>query len=280
MKQKTFTRWVVLVAIWCAAIATSFAQTGRIAGKITDDKKQPVMGATIIVAGSTQGAASDMDGNYVIEDVKVGEVKVQTSYIGFESQDATLQVKAGKTTAYDLQLGENKELLGEVVITGYGQTQQRRDLTGAIAKVDSKTLSGQPVQSFDQALQGNASGVQVTQGSGIAGSASLIRIRGASTVSAGGDPLYVVDGIPITQDYFLTGGTRGNQNYNPLSSINPNDIESIEVLKDAAASAIYGSRGANGVILITTKRGKGNKDNKPKFNFSTRMGWAQPEGTG
>jgi TonB-dependent starch-binding outer membrane protein SusC len=274
MNQSTFTRFLAFTMVWCMTALSAFGQ-GRISGKIIDEKKEPVMGATVIVVGTTLGAATDMDGNYTIEDVAAGEAKLQASYIGYETKEMTVKVVKNQTATADMQLGENKELLESVVITGYGQTQQKRDVTGAISKVDGKTIQGQVVQSFDQALQGAASGVQITQGSGMAGSASMVRIRGASTVSAAGDPLYVIDGIPIVTDYFLTGGTRGNQNYNPLSSLNPNDIESIEVLKDASAAAIYGSRGANGVIIITTKRGK-NKDNKPQFNFSTRMGWGEP----
>lgn len=274
MNQNISTRFLALLITLCSSVV-AFAQTGSISGKIVDEKKEPVIAATVVVAGTTLGAATDMDGNYTLEGVAVGEVRLQVSYIGYDTKEATVRVIANKTVTLDITLGENKEMLSEVVITGYGQTQQRRDLTGSIAKIDSKTLNGQPVQSFEQALQGNATGVQVTQGSGISGSASVIRIRGASSISAGGDPLYVVDGIPITQDVFLTGGTRGNQNYNPLSSINPTDIESVEVLKDAAAAAIYGSRAANGVILVTTKRGK-SKDGKPQFTFSTRMGFGEP----
>ncbi len=274
MNQSTFTRFLALmVALFCSVAA--FAQTGKISGKIIDEKKEPVMGATVVVAGTTLGSATDMDGNYTIEGVSPGEARVQVSYIGYETKEGSVKVVNGSTVTLDFSLGENKEMLDVVIVTGYGQTQQRRDLTGAISKIDSKTLNGQPVQSFEQALQGNATGVQVTQGSGMAGSASMIRIRGASSISAGGDPLYVIDGVPITQDVFLTGGTRGNQNYNPLSSINPTDIESVEVLKDAAAAAIYGSRGANGVVLVTTKRGKA-KDGKPQFTFSTRMGFGEP----
>ena len=123
--------------------------------------------------------------------------------------------------------------------------------------------------SFEAALQGQAAGVQVSQSSGVAGAGSLIRVRGVASVSAAGDPLYVVDGIPITQDYFLRGNS-GALNNNPLATINPNDIDSVEILKDAAATGIYGSRGANGVILITTKRGK----REPAMNSAAA--WASP----
>ncbi len=274
MNQSTFTRFLALLVALCCSIA-SFAQTGSVTGKVIDEKKQPVFAATVVVAGTTLGASTDADGVYTIDGISPSEVRIQVSYIGYETKENSVKVVAGKTATLDFALGENKEMLDVVIVTGYGQTQQRRDLTGSISKIDSKTLNGQPVQSFEQALQGNATGVQVTQGSGVAGSASIIRIRGASSISAGGDPLYVIDGVPILQDVFLGGGTRGNQNYNPLASINPTDIESVEVLKDAAAAAIYGSRGSNGVILVTTKRGK-SKDGKPSFTFSTRLGFGEP----
>jgi TonB-dependent SusC/RagA subfamily outer membrane receptor len=168
------------------------------------------------------------------------------------------------------------ESVGDVVIIGYGR-QNRRNVVGSISTVTGKDITEVPTQSFEASLQGKAAGVQVTVGSGMAGSASLIRIRGAASISAAGDPLYVIDGIPITQDYFLNrsngynyGGGFAN---NPLASINPEDIENIEILKDAAATSIYGSRGANGVILITTKRAR---KKGLKFDVSTRFGAATP----
>jgi TonB-dependent SusC/RagA subfamily outer membrane receptor len=160
-----------------------------------------------------------------------------------------------KVTAEDTNISS----VGDVVIVGYGR-QSRRNLVGSISTVSGKDITDMPAPSFEAALQGKAAGVQVIVGSGMAGSASLIRIRGASSISAAGDPLYVIDGIPISQDYFMNRANGSNYgagfNNNPLASINPDDIENIEILKDAAATSIYGSRGANGVILITTKRAK------------------------
>ena len=162
-------------------------------------------------------------------------------------------------------------LLNESIVVGYG-VQRKKEVTGAISTIDSKEITAVQTPSFEAALQGQAAGVQVTQGSGMAGSGSIIRVRGLSSISAGGDPLYVIDGIPITQDYFL-GGNSGAMNRNPLASINPNDIKDIQILKDAAATGIYGSRGANGVILITTKRGV---REGVKVNYSSQFGWGQP----
>ena len=163
-----------------------------------------------------------------------------------------------QTLSADIILKEESSYIDEVVVTGY-TVERRRDLTGTIVKLNAKEITDMPTPSFEAALQGKAAGVQITQGSGIAGSSSVVRIRGFASISAGGDPLYVVDGIPITQDYFLKGNG-GGMNNNPLATLNPNDIESVEVLKDAAATGIYGSRGANGVILITTNKAKINDD--------------------
>ena len=154
----------------------------------------------------------------------------------------------------NVTLADDAVLIDDVVVVGYG-VQRKKEVTGSIVQVNAKQITGIQTPSFEAALQGQAAGVQVSQSSGIAGAPSLIRVRGVASVSAAGDPLYVVDGIPITQEYFLRGNS-GAMNNNPLAAINPNDIESVEILKDAAATGIYGSRGANGVILITTKRGK------------------------
>jgi TonB-linked SusC/RagA family outer membrane protein len=172
----------------------------------------------------------------------------------------------GKNSA-DVQLVVTNSSLGEVVVVGYG-TQRRREVTGAVSRVGSEKLNAIPVPSFEAALQGKAPGVQVIQGNGLAGSGSVIRIRGVGSISASADPLYVIDGIPIVSDPFLRGNS-GAMNQNPLSSLNPADIESVEILKDAGATGIYGSRGANGVILITTKRGK---TGKPSFSYSNKLG--------
>ena len=265
------------VASVCSLLAFSARAQGNIKGTITDEKNQPVFGATVQIVGSSQGAATDATGGFLIEGVPDGDRQIQISFIGYTDKVVPVKVVKGQTTQTDAQLGENSEIIDEVVVVGYG-TQQKRDVTGAIAKVEGKTITGLQTSSFEQGLQGNASGVQVVQGSGVVGSASVVRIRGNGSISAGGDPLYVVDGIPISQSYFLSGGSNGGTNNNPLSSLNPNDIESVEVLKDAAATAIFGSRGGNGVIIITTKRGK-DKSGKPQFTFGVRAGWSEPTKT-
>ncbi len=234
------------------------AYADKIRGKLTDDKGEPIIGATVTVEKTKFGASTDALGVYEIKDVPPGEYKLKITYIGYETLALTVKTVADNSTETPTsKLKEDAKALDDVVVVGYG-TKLKREMTGATAKINAKELNDMPVPSFESALQAKLPGVQVTTGSGLAGSGAVIRIRGVASISAGGDPLYVVDGIPITQDYFLNNGNStgnsGAMNNNPLASINPDDIESIDVLKDAAATAIYGSRGSNGVVLITTKR--------------------------
>ena len=241
------------------------AQERVITGKVTDAKDgTPISGASVIIKGSKSGTSSNADGLYSIK-VSGNNAILAITAVGYLSQD--VPVAAGNVA--DVALTSNQSNLNEVVVIGYG-VQRKRDVVGAIAKVGGDKIAATPVPSFEAALQGKAPGVQVIQGNGLAGSGSVIRIRGIGSISAGGDPLYVIDGIPIISDPFLRGNG-GAMNQNPLSSINPNDIESVEVLKDASATGIYGSRGANGVILVTTKRGKAGK---PAFTYNTKLGAA------
>jgi TonB-linked SusC/RagA family outer membrane protein len=247
-----------------------FAQ-GSIEGKVQDPNGNPVVGATVTIPAAQLGAYTDDNGRFNLQNVPSGEATVNVTYIGFLTQTQTVTVSSGGTARLNFTMEEEVLETEEVVIVGYG-TQRKRELVGNVVKINTEDLNDNIGASFETALQGKAVGVQVTQSSGVAGSGSVIRIRGVGSLSSGGDPLYVVDGIPITQDYFLLGES-GGQNNNPLSSINPADIESIEVLKDASAAAIYGSRGSNGVILITTKRGK---KGKPQIDFNARVGLSQP----
>jgi len=245
---------------------TTFAQTGSISGQVLDDTKMPIPGVSILIDGSTRITVTDNNGNYKISDLNSGTYTLTAKYIGFATTKLTANVGASNVTL-NFILKDDSQKLDEVIVVGYG-TQTRREVTGAIAKVSGDKLTALPTPSFEASLQGRAAGVQVTQGSGLAGSGSVIRIRGIGSISAGGDPLYVIDGIPVTADPFLNGN-RGAMNQNPLATLNPNDIESVEILKDAGAAGIYGSRGANGVVLVTTKRGK---LGKPTFNLATRYG--------
>jgi TonB-dependent starch-binding outer membrane protein SusC len=241
---------------------TLHAQDRLITGKITDAAQSTGLpNATVTVKGTTIGTKTDEDGNFRLN-VPAGSTTLVISSVGFSTREVAIT-----SANVNVSLTASNTALNEVIVVGYG-TQRKRDVTGAIAKVSGEQLTTIAAPSFEAALQGKAPGVQVIQGSGLAGSSSVIRIRGIGSISASGDPLYVIDGIPITADPFLRGNS-GAMNQNPLASLNPNDIESVEVLKDAGAAGIYGSRGANGVILITTKRGK---SGKPTFNYSNKLG--------
>ncbi|MCO4294389.1 TonB-dependent receptor [Solitalea sp. MAHUQ-68] len=233
----------------------------KITGTVVDESGAPMPGVSVVVKGSSLGTSTDGDGKFTLNVPENSTLIFQ--FIGYSKQE----INIGNSTKINVQMKPEEHSLNEVLVVGYG-TQKRREVTGAITKINSAEITALPTPSFEASLQGRAPGVQVTQGSGLAGSGSVVRIRGTASISAGGDPLYVVDGIPVTQDPFLNSN-RGAMNQNPLAALNPNDIESIEVLKDAGAAGIYGSRGSNGVVLITTKKGK---EGKPVFNFTTRLG--------
>lgn len=264
-------RKLLLTIVSFYLVTQVFAQS--IKGRVEDEKKIPIVGATVIIEGTKKGSFTDAQGTFEIKEVKAGKYKLKISSLG--SNPGYKEVEVGANGAFvNIQLKEDQKKLDEVVVVGYG-VQRKREITGSVAQISGKSLNDMPVPSFESALQGKLAGVNVTTGSGLAGSGAVVRIRGIASIGAGGDPLYVVDGIPITQDYFLNGNG-GGMNNNPLATINPNDIETIDVLKDAGASAIYGSRGANGVILITTKRGKKGSKKGPNVNFSATVGTSQP----
>lgn len=232
------------------------AQMRTITGKLSSSAGETLIGATIKVqSASDRGAVSDAKGNYSIQAAK-GEVLV-FSYLGLSPKTLTL----GNETVLNIELEPDAALLEETVVVGYG-TAKKSDLTGAVGSVSAEQIRSSVFTNFDQALQGRVAGVQVTQNSGAPGGAASIRIRGANSITGSSEPLYVIDGIPFQGDgsgvsgFDWAGGANGQNRVNPLAAINPNDIVSIEVLKDASASAIYGARAANGVILVTTKRGK------------------------
>ena len=256
-----------LFLLW-GSCEVAMAQTA-VQGRVTDDQGNALPSATVMTA-SGKGVFTDLDGQYTLA-VSAGEQTLTFSFIGYLNTVKTVNVRPGEAKILNIRLREDAVLLNESVVVGYG-VQRKKEVTGAISTIDSKEITAVQTPSFEAALQGQAAGVQVTQGSGMAGSGSIVRIRGLSSISAGGDPLYVIDGIPITQDYFA-GGNSGAMNRNPLASLNPNDIKDIQVLKDAAATGIYGSRGANGVILITTKRGvkKG-----IQVSYGSSIGYGEP----
>lgn len=215
-------------------------------GKVVSNKGEPLTGVTVQVKGTNRGTLTDIQGNYSLS-IPDSNAVITFNFIGYEKQETT----APASGPLNITLQEESKQLSQVVVIGYGTTL-KKDLTGSVSSVKMADVKGTAVTSFDQALQGRAAGVQVTQVSGKPGGQTSIRIRGTSSITAGNEPLYVIDGMLITDNGFGLdkAPTSG------LSLVNPSDIESIEILKDASASAIYGSRGANGVVLITTKHGK------------------------
>lgn len=247
---------IFLFSVILLVPALLFAQQ-TVRGTVTEAKgNSPLPGVGIIIKGTVKGAATDFDGNYTLENVKAGDVLV-FSYMGFNTQ----QITVGNNTTINVALVENAETLDEVVIIGYGVTTVK-DATGSVTSVKAKDLNKGAIVSPDQMLTGKVAGVQITSDGGAPGGGSKIRIRGGSSLNASNDPLFIIDGVPVDKD-----GIAGIRN--PLNTINPNDIESYTILKDASATAIYGSRASNGVIIITTKKGSdGGLQGTYSANFS------------
>ena len=227
------------------------AANWQLTGKVVSEKGEALPGVTVLVKGSTVGATTNADGSFSLSVPETPGTLV-FSFIGFKTQEKAFS----GADDFTIRLGEDTKSLDEVVVVGYG-TQKRGDVTGAIATLDARKLEERPISRVDQALVGQLAGVVVKQTSGVPGRAFSIQVRGAGSISAGSEPLYVIDGFPLESVAANGGGRFGSGS--PLDNINPNDIEKIEVLKDAAAAAIYGSRAANGVVLITTKRGRAGK---------------------
>lgn len=230
--------------IWLLSVGRLVAQSATIvSGRVTDETGQALPGVTVLVKGTQNGTTTSADGAYRLS-VPAANATLVASYVGYLSQE----VAVNNRSTIDVRLVPGDKTLNEVVVVGYG-TQEKKDLTGAIASVSSKDIQKLPVSGVDQALQGQVAGLQISQSNGAPGANTNILIRGIGSISGGNEPLFVIDGYPVTNSGIG----------NPLNTINPNDIESIDVLKDASSTAIYGSRGSNGVIMITTKRGKAGK---------------------
>ncbi|MGA0560628.1 SusC/RagA family TonB-linked outer membrane protein [Larkinella sp. VNQ87] len=243
--------------------AEGYAQDRLVTGRVTSsDDGSPLPGVSVTVKGRSQGTLTNETGDYRIS--VSGNATLVFSFIGFTSTEQVV----GERTTINIVLQSDVKNLNEVVVTGFG-SQIKRELTGNIAKIRPSDIQDQPVTTFDQALQGKAAGVQVNAGTGKLGQAIRINVRGQSSVSASNQPLYVIDGIPVTTENLSINAAPTN----PLTDINPQDIESVEILKDASAAAIYGSRAANGVVLITTKKGKAGRTN---VNFGAQYGSSEP----
>ncbi|MCZ4225128.1 SusC/RagA family TonB-linked outer membrane protein [Pedobacter rhodius] len=232
------------------------AQTGSVSGKVLDETGQPLPGASIYVKGTTRSTSTDGNGNFKLAGLTNGSLTLSASFIGYQTLDKTVNVTANATENF--QLVPDAQKLNEVVVIGYG-TAEKKNLTGSITTVGSKDFQKGTITTPEQLIQGKVAGVNIINGSGAPGGGSQIRIRGGASLNASNDPLIVVDGVPFS------GNSIGNAP-SPLSLINPNDIETFTVLKDANATAIYGSRASNGVILITTKKGG---SGAPVINFNT-----------
>ena len=234
MKVKFYLFLLMTLAHWFVAQA----QEGQVRGKVTADTGEALPGVNVLIKGTTVGTTTDVDGNYSLNVQQSGSFLI-FSFIGFESKEVAI----GTSSVIDVTMIADAETLDEIVVVGYGEIR-KSDLTGSVSSIRSEELNAFAVTNVVQSLAGRATGVQVSQNTGSPGSPISVRIRGTNSIQGSNEPLYVVDGFPY--------------NGNP-TLLNNADIESVEVLKDASATAIFGSRGANGVVMITTKRGKSGK---------------------
>ena len=226
---------------------TIIQQTKKVSGVVTDNTGEPILGANVVVKGTTEGTVTDMDGKYTLD--VPNNATLSVSFIGY----TTKEVKVGNLSVINVVLEEEAIGLNEVVAIGYGYVK-KKDLTGAVSTVSADDMvMGGTVSNAAQALQGKTAGVQVSQSSKAPGGTISVRVRGNNSISSTNEPLYVVDGFPSSEGL----------------NLNPNDIESMQILKDASATAIYGARGANGVVLITTKRGRAGEN---KISYSGYLG--------
>lgn len=261
MKKIIYLSFILMFVISAAAWSQGRTVTGQVTSA-EDDMGIP--GASVIVQGTTIGTVTDFDGMYSI-DVPSEEAVLLFSFIGMQTQE----IAVGDRSSIDVTLEPSVIDLDEVVVVGYG-SRLKSELTGSVAMVRAEDLANTTQPSFESAIQGKTAGVYVQGGSGKLGQAIKVRVRGSASVSASNQPLYVVDGFPVITENL---GTGGNEPINPMADLNPADIESIQVLKDASAAAIYGSRAANGVVLITTKRGEEGRTN---IDFSSQLGFSEP----
>ena len=258
-KLKTSTRTFLLTFLSSVLLILSAqAQTGatiNVRGQVTDVGGEPIIGANILIEGTATGTITDYDGNYTLQAPSDGVLLF--SYIGYTTQSVSIDNR----TRIDIVLQEDTELLDELVVIGYGSVK-KDDATGSVTAIKPDNINKGLVTNAQDMISGKVAGVNIVSGGGTPGGGATIRIRGGSSLSASNDPLIVIDGLAMDND-----GIKGVAN--PLTMVNPNDIETFTVLKDASATAIYGSRASNGVIIITTKRGKAGS--KPKVSYEGNM---------
>lgn len=259
-RENVFYRYgkLLFFLFFCTAAQVALAQN-RVTGNITDTNGVPLLGVNVIEKNTSNGTTTDFDGNFEITTAE--NATLIFSYVGFMNQEVNI------TGAQELSiiLEEDAASLEEVVVIGYGN-QLQENVTGSVSRISAEAIENIPQVSVDQLMQGRAAGVNVTKNSGQPGAAVSVRIRGVNTITGSSEPLYIIDGVP-------TSGEAGAEGLSPLAAINPNDIESLNILKDASATAIYGSRGSNGVVLITTKKGKRGKG---RLTYDTYMAIQRP----
>jgi len=244
-----------LLVVALFAMLSSLAQEKTVQGRVSDNATgSPIAGASVTLKGGSSGVITDANGNFSIK-ISSTSKQLTVSSSGYSAVDVDIT-----TGVLDIKLSSTSSTLGEVVVIGYGAAR-KRDLTGSVASVSSKDFVKGALTTPEQLIQGKVAGVQITSNSGAPGAGSTIRIRGGASLNASNDPLIVVDGMPLDN-----GGIAGQAN--PLSLINPNDIENFTILKDASAAAIYGSRASNGVIMITTRKGA---SGKPMVSFNSLL---------
>jgi TonB-linked SusC/RagA family outer membrane protein len=265
--SRSISRRLSALAVFLALPSAAVAQSGVVRGSVIDSASQRgIPGVLLAVSGTTRSAVTDDAGRFTIRNVPLSSTIVRAQRIGYAAQDRSFTF-AGDTASVTLVLRPIAVQLSEVVSIGYG-TSSRLDINNAVASVSATDIENKPLAGLESAIQGKMAGVQVTNNAGNPGNGISIRVRGPASVNAGNQPLYVIDGIPIIQEDYGQLGL-GGQDVTSISSLNPDEIESIDVLKDAAAAAIYGSRGSNGVVMITTKRGRAGLQ---RVNFSTYYG--------
>jgi TonB-linked SusC/RagA family outer membrane protein len=257
-----------LLALLGAPATVAAQGSATVQGTITDSAtRRPIPGVQVVIAGSARGAITDDAGRYSIRAVQAGPLTLRAQRLGFAATERRVNITAGETVNVDFTLHPVATVLSEVVVTGYGTTS-RAQVTSAVAQVAAEAIVNTPVAGIDAALQGKAPGVQVVQNAGNPGNGITVRVRGSSSLSASNQPLYVIDGVPMIREDFSQLGF-GGQDLTAVTGISPDEIESIDILKDASAAAIYGSRGSNGVIQITTKRGR---SGRTRFSFNAYTG--------
>lgn len=254
----------VIFAFLIAGVSSmAWAQEKTISGKVTaSDDGSGLPGVNVVLKGTTTGTVTDTDGRYSLN-VPSGGGTLSFTFVGYVTQE----IEIGSRTSLDVSMATDVTQLSEVIVTSYGQ-QEKRTLTGSVSVVKSESFQNLPIQSIDRAIQGRAAGVQISAQSGAPGGALTVRIRGIGSVNASNDPLWIVDGVQLGR---FGQSTQGSSN--PLGSINPNDIESVEILKDAASAAIYGAQASNGVVIVTTKKGKKGRSN---LDVTAQYGVVQP----